>query len=681
MRSVGTKLFLLIFSSILVCVLFVGMFSYFTARDIIEKKVAASSGQTIHQTAGKLDVMFQNYEDMSLQLVFDNDIQTSLSTINSQRSDDYERFEAIKKVETKVQSLILSSKTIYAGHLIPYKGGMNSLSGGSSALHYDAVKDEAWFQESIALEGRLMWLPTRPDGYDGKSEPTFGLTRLVKSTASNEAVFVLLLEFKYSELESQLKGLELGQDSVVRIVDGDNSVIYSDKIEELTQTSAVTIPKELGQEPGSQRTTDGNGSEVLSVFSKLKLMDWRLTGSIPVNELVKDAKRISDLTWLMALIAAILAAGIGYLVIRMIAMPLIQLRNLMKEGEKGNLAVRSKLVKSDEIGQLAQSFNQMMTQITSLVDQTNKSAREVLRTAGELTDASNKTSVAANEIAAATEEIAGGATSLASEAERGSDLTENIGDQLKVVIQANVEMVSSAGEVESVSQQGTKYMGVLIEKTGMTEEMTRSMVEKVDRLKESTRSIRKILDVMNNLTKQTNILSLNATIEAARAGAAGKGFMVVADEIRKLAEQSRQSIEVVGQITETIQREIDETVNVLSEAYPIFQEQIESVKEANQLFYSVQSQMSQFVQRLDSVTSSITELDQSQNVLADAMGNVSAVAQQSSATSEEVASLSNEQRSISEGLVNLSNRLESVSKELKESLSRFHTEEKAAGGK
>src|SRR3981081_2815600 len=110
--------------------------------------------------------------------------------------------------------------------------------------------------------------------------------------------------------------------------------------------------------------------------------------------------------------------------------------------------------------------------------------------------------------------------------------------------------------------------------------MIRSMVDKVDNLKDSTRSIRKILDVLNNMTKQTNILSLNGTIDAARAGASGKGFMVVADEIRKLADQSRQSIDVVGQITETITKEIDETVKVLSNATPIFQEQIESVKEA-----------------------------------------------------------------------------------------------------
>jgi len=332
------------------------------------------------------------------------------------------------------------------------------------------------------------------------------------------------------------------------------------------------------------------------------------------------------------------------------------------------------LNKSDEIGQLSQSFDLMMTQITSLVDQTNRTAQEVLTTAGELSDASRKTAISAKEIAVATEEIANGATSLAVEAERGSDLTDNMGNRMGQVNEAGQQMVSSAAEVEQSSEKGTRYMAELIEKTGLTEEMTRNMVQKVDKLKDSTRSIRKILDVLNNVAKQTNILSLNATIEAARAGAAGKGFMVVANEIRKLAEQSRQSIDVVAQITETIQGEIDDTVGVLSEAYPIFQEQIDSVKEANQIFLSVQSQMSRFVNHLDVVTISVDQLGETQNVLSEAMSNVSAVAQQSSATSEEVASLSNEQLSISDNLVQLSNKLETVSNHLKESLSVFHTD-------
>jgi methyl-accepting chemotaxis protein len=242
---------------------------------------------------------------------------------------------------------------------------------------------------------------------------------------------------------------------------------------------------------------------------------------------------------------------------------------------------------------------------------------------------------------------------------------------MKTVVQSNLEMGQAASGVHQSSEQGIQYMSELIMKTNKTEQMTRSMVEKVDKLKDSTRSIRKILDVLGNISKQTNILSLNATIEAARAGVAGKGFMVVADEIRKLADQSRQSIEVVGQITETIQREIDETVSVLSDAYPIFQEQIVSVKEADSIFKQVQTQMGGFIHQLDGVTDSIQKLDRSQHVLSDAMSNVSAVAEQSSATSQEVASLSAEQTNISSGLVKLSDTLEELSNSLKESLSKF----------
>jgi methyl-accepting chemotaxis protein len=377
----------------------------------------------------------------------------------------------------------------------------------------------------------------------------------------------------------------------------------------------------------------------------------------------------------MVLIAGVIATAIGYLVVRSIAQPLVTLRNLMVEGSKGNLTVRSNLKnRSDEIGELSESFNEMMAQISELAKQTALSAAEVLHTATDLTDASRKTAISAKEIAVATEEIANGATSLAVEAERGSDITGHMNDQMKNVIEANGQMAGSAVAVEKASEQGTVYMSQLIQKTGMTEEMTRSMVEKVDALKDSTGSIVKILDVLNNLTKQTNILSLNATIEAARAGAAGKGFMVVADEIRKLADQSRQSIDVVGQITAKIQGEIEETVQVLSEAYPLFHEQIASVREANQIFLTVRGQMGQFVEKLELATNSINELNQSQTVLSDAMTSVSAVAEEASATSEEVASLSSEQLGISEGLVVLSEKLDAVSKGLQESLSRFKVE-------
>src|SRR5690606_35189409 len=363
--------------------------------------------------------------------------------------------------------------------------------------------------------------------------------------------------------------------------------------------------------------------------------------------------------------------GIGFLVMFMVSRPLRKLRRLMNEGEKGNLTVRSNIRQRDEIGHVSESFNRMMEQITELVRQTNRIADEVLDTAAELAEASRKTAASAKEIAVATEEIAKGATNLATESERGTEMTAHIGGQVQAVIRENEEMGQAAAIVEDSGRRGAEYMAELLTKTARTEEMTRSMTARVEKLKESTGSIRQILEVLNNITKQTNILSLNATIEAARAGAAGKGFAVVADEIRKLADQSRQSIGVVGEIVENIQRELDETVGVMAEANPLFQEQIASVREATEIFADVRVRMNDFVQRLEQATAAVGRLEEAQHALNLAMTNVSAVAEESSATSEEVASLSHEQQNVSDELVRLSSRLEAASRGLRESLSKF----------
>ncbi|QHT64014.1 methyl-accepting chemotaxis protein [Paenibacillus lycopersici] len=673
-KSVGLMLFLIIFCAILICVLGVGLFSYSTSKSIIKDKVAESSSVALAQSNGKLELMFKNYEALSMQILLDKNVQDMLIAYHK-ATDDYDKFDLMKKLSDTIQSYILGNQTIVGAAILPINGKSNAVTIGSTNITSEDASKADWFQSVVDGQGRLVWLPSKAKGYSDKgTEPTFAMGRVMKNTVNNEGNFIMLVEIKLHEIGNQLDDLKLGEGSEALILDAKNNVIYSSDEAQLGQPSPIAISEEqLKKSAGSMTTSDSDGDEVLAMYNKFETTGWNMLGTVPVKELVKDAKQIRNATYIMAGIAALLAIGIGLLVIRMVAIPLVRLRNLMNEGERGNLTVRSTLNKKDEIGQLAQSFNQMMAQITVLVTQTNQSAQDVLVTAGELSDASKKTAISAKEIAVATEEIANGATSLAVEAEKGSDLTSEIGQQMQQVTSANQEMGVAASEMEKASQQGTVYMGTLIEKTGLTEEMTRSMVEKVDKLKESTGSIRKILDVLNNITKQTNILSLNATIEAARAGTAGKGFMVVADEIRKLADQSRQSIDVVGQITEAIQKEIDETVNVLSNAYPIFQEQIQSVKEANQIFLTVQGQMGEFVGRLGSVTTSIGTLERSQVVLSEAMGNVSAVAEESSATSQEVASLSNEQTNISEGLVRLSDKLETVSTGLKETLSRFRT--------
>ncbi|WP_420852230.1 methyl-accepting chemotaxis protein [Paenibacillus hamazuiensis] len=667
-KSVGMKLFIMFFVSILFFVLTVGLTSYNISKGVIQRKVADASEQTVIQAGQKLDLLYGIYEDLSLQIMLDNDLKKMLDDKETINKSSYDYLQLRKSLSDKLNVFIYSNKTIRSLHLLSKEGEPITSSGSGS--FQNSVQNEEWFKKIIDANGKALWLETKPKGYaDQSGAPTFAIGRSLKSSSNNNVQAVMLMEIGIDTLGKEVDQINMGEGGITSIATGKNKVVYTEN-KDLIGADSTTPLTEAALQENSGNLLSAKG-DMQIVYYKSAKTDWFLVGAMPVGELVKDAKVIQGMTWLMAFIAAIIAVIIGFVVARQIGRPIVMIRNLMKEGEQGNLRVRTNINRQDEIGQLGASFNQMMEKITALVQQTNLSAQEVLSTSTELSEASKKTAMSAKEIAVATEEIAGGASSLAVESERGNELTAQIGQQMKEVIQSNVQMGTAASEVHKSSEQGIQYMSELIQKTNKTEQMTRSMVEKVDKLKESTRSIRKILEMLNNITKQTNILSLNATIEAARAGAAGKGFMVVADEIRKLADQSRQSIEVVGQITETIQREIDETVGVLSQAYPIFQEQIGSVKEADEIFKQVQDQMGGFINQLEEVTESIQKLDQSQVVLSDAMSNVSAVAEESSATSEEVASLSNEQLNISNGLVKLSEKLEELSNSLKESLSKF----------
>jgi methyl-accepting chemotaxis protein len=672
LRSVGATLFLFIFISIIACVLSVGIVAYNTSTDIVRDYASSTSQETIVQGAGKMDSVFEQYSVGAQMFMTDPVFQQEIRTLRSSR-DDGEKAQAGRMIDERVNAFWKSNPAISRILIIPTDDRGTMITNGEKlgASYVEKARKYDWYNQALEAKGNEVWIESPLDGfYDIPVDPAIGVAFAMKGSISSVPQYVLLMELKLKEIKEKLGKISLGDDSHIVIVNNSNQMIIPEDLSQYGKPASVKL-QEKPEDQGVFETTTSSGDKVLAIHSKFAKSDWRLVGTLPVDALLTGADQIYRFTVIITIIAACVAALLGLLVVMLIARPLGRLRNLMNEGERGNLRVRMKLKRKDEIGQVAESFNSMMAEITSLVQQTSHSAQEVLHTAAELTASSHKTAGSAKEIAVATEEIAGGATSLAVEAERGNDLTQTIQEQMQKVIDANKQMELAAAQVESAGQQGTEYMMKLIQKTGMTEDLTRDMVGKVDQLRDSTSSILKILDVLNNLTKQTNILSLNATIEAARAGSAGKGFMVVADEIRKLADQSRQSIDVVAQITDTIQQQIDDTVDVLSNAYPLFQEQIASVKESNQIFLTVQGQMGLFVGSMEAVTNAIGTLEQSQIVLAEAMGNVSAVAEQSSATSEQVASLSSEQLNISDGLVQLSARLEEVSIQLQQSLTRF----------
>ncbi|SMG35516.1 methyl-accepting chemotaxis protein [Paenibacillus aquistagni] len=674
-KSIGAKLFIIFVVSILVFVVTVGIISYTVSKQAIESKVSEASYQTMIQGAEKINMRVSQYLTMSMQVMFDPNLVEYLKKGMKMEDYTYAMIENQNNIKSSLQNYTISNDLLQEIYLVPLDGKRLTYNSNGYQIKTEDIVKHDWFQKVVDANGAVVWLETMPSGLADLKQPTFGLAREMRDSGTGKADYVIIMEISLNALSESLQSLELGEGSELRVINPEGRIMYAADEAEYTQPAPEWMVPQKDEKAkewtGSSFVRNSDGEQMLTVYHQIKTNGWLLIGEIPVKELVKDANKILVVTLICVLAATLIALVIGWFVMRMISKPLHSLRELMNEGAQGNLAVRAKTNSEDEIGTLSKAFNTMMEQITGLVKQTESNASAVLATAEALSEASRSTAVSAREIAVATEEIAKGATSLAVEAERGHDLTYNMANQMKSVVEANTGMEQSVQEVESASNNGVSNMGALMQRTGTTEEMMRSLAHKVNELGGSTKSIRQIIVVLNNMSKQTNILSLNATIEAARAGAAGKGFMVVADEIRKLADETHTSLDTVASITDQIEKEIHETVEALSSAFPIFEQQTDAVRDTDQIFTQVQNKMEGMVSNLDHVTSNIQRLNEAQTSLIEAMSNVSAVAEEASATSEEVASLSGEQLNISSHLVELSQQLEEVSSSLKASLTKF----------
>ncbi|MEF2964754.1 methyl-accepting chemotaxis protein [Paenibacillus sp. M1] len=667
-KSVGARLFFIFFFAMLAFVLSLGLVSYQMSKRTIEQNAVLSNRQTVNQTAEKLDLTLRRYEDSLQQSLFGGEIQDLVRKGSLKSTDARQQIVIKQKLTSALGNWAFSNSGVLGVCLIPESDAMQSVTSGMTEEGFlKSAKEAEWFREALAAGGSV-WMAGSAAGEGQGTSSAFHLVKALPG--SGREGYVIVANIKTSILTEELNKINLGGQSTVQLVAEDHRLIASSAeagqagYEDMLGTAATG-------EDGSVRGTNAAGENMLTVYGTLGSTGWKLVNVIPVGELVKDAKKILLTTYLTAIVVAFLAVFVGLWMARTIAGPLNRMKELMRQAAKGDLRVRMTRRSRDEIGELSLSFNEMLDQITALVDQTGGTALEVLETAYELGEISRKTAGAAKEIAGATEQIAAGASSMAQEAERGSDLTGQMSGRIGEFVAANREMSGAAADVGSSSERGIGQLLSLEREADLTGRKTEALVDKVNGLKAATLSVLKVLDVMQNITNRTSILSLNASIEAARAGASGKGFMVVAGEIRALAEQSRESIDMVGRIADGIMNEMNETVQALSEVTPQFDRQREAVRETNGIFHDVRERMEAFIVRLTEVTASVGQLEEAQLILSDSMSNVSAVAEQSSAASEEVASLSGEQQAVSEQLVQLSGKLELASVRLKEKLSLF----------
>ncbi|EFU42596.1 methyl-accepting chemotaxis sensory transducer [Paenibacillus vortex V453] len=669
-RAVGMKLFVIFFATIVLLSSALGLLSYFISKDTVMDQVSEATSGQMMQAADKLDFLLSQYEATSRQWALDTVLREDLVTVSSSDIGIREKTEAENRIREKLNGTASSDGRMQGMRLVApslsAQGSYNStgLLGLSSA---DSIKSK--IDQIIQADGEPVWFPTETKGFmENEKSPTMTMGRLLKNLKNPNAQYILLMDIKDQAVGEVLANLKIGHNGQMRIVAADNRIVHDMDPAQLMQPSTITVP-EGAAEGGTYYTAN----EQMVVYTPLKTAPWYMVGFAPVSDFVKATDKLLTVTLVVIAAAILVAVLIGYYMMRTIGRPLNQMCSLMEEGEQGNLRVRTDFQRVDEIGRLGHSFNQMMEQISALVDQTNASAKEVLATAEELAEASRGTSLTAGEIAAAMEQIAQGSGSLAMEAERENQLAENIGVQMSKVSDSNQVIEAAADRVLRVTGEGALHMDSLVEKSTRINQVNRAIVQNAEKLKDNTSSIHRILELMSEITHQTNVLSINATIEAARAGAAGSGFMVVANEVRSLADRSKESIQTVGAMILDIRTEVQGSVDALTSASPLFDEQLHSVQEAQGVFDNVRHEMDTLLTEISESTHAIEGLIESQLTLTDSISEASSIVQETSAATEEVASMSSEQFKVSEKLVVLSSRLEELSESLRQSLVKFRT--------
>ena len=208
-----------------------------------------------------------------------------------------------------------------------------------------------------------------------------------------------------------------------------------------------------------------------------------------------------------------------------------------------------------------------------------------------------------------------------------------------------------------------------------TIEITSKVKDDVRLLETSSTEIKKFVAIIADIAEQTNLLSLNASIEAARAGEAGRGFSVVAEEIRKLADGSRQAAEEINKVVEIIEKQTGDTVETAKKAEKIVEKQAETVGATKEAFHKIYCATEEVIESVDNVKVKVKGMNKERAGTLEAISSISAVSEETAASSSNVFSIAESQKETVPLLTRASDELKIKMEKLKQAVSVFKTTE------
>ena len=352
--------------------------------------------------------------------------------------------------------------------------------------------------------------------------------------------------------------------------------------------------------------------------------------------------------------------------------PIINLEQGAKQLAAGDLRQPPIPVESsDEIGSLTGAFNEMQKSLKSLITHMSSTSEQVASSSEELTAGAHQAAQAATNVAETVVEVAGGMDKQLTnidDAKRNVDAAfidiQNMTEQAKEAAQDSARTKEAAVHGETLMQGAMQRMEQI-------EASVMSSAEVVKKLGENSKQIGQIVESISAIADQTNLLALNAAIEAARAGEAGRGFSVVAEEVRKLAEQSQQSAEEIKNRISVIQDDTADAVVSMENGTNEVQQGTQAIREVGEQFAEIMSMVSNIEAKMQGISGSVDKVSTNTQNIVSAVDDIDTVSRKTAEHTQTISAAAEEQSASSQEIASASQSLATLATDLQTAVGKF----------
>ena len=377
---------------------------------------------------------------------------------------------------------------------------------------------------------------------------------------------------------------------------------------------------------------------------------------------------------IIAMIAcAVVLIGTSIAITKAVTTPLnnmIHICNKLRDGDfrdKGHTAEP----RGDEFGLMNTAVFDMRTTINQLMKKTSATAEQLAASSEELTASAHQSAQASEQVA---QSVTNSAAAVAEQQQNVSDAMDAIShamNSIKALNEASVVVGEKVDEAAKQAAYGSTAIETAVNKILSVEKIVNISAGTVDKLGQRSKEIGQIVEAISGIAEQTNLLALNAAIEAARAGEHGRGFAVVADEVRKLAEESQKAAQKIASLIGAIQQDTDDAVASMHEGSVAVKEGTKSVEELRTSFENIGNASGQVTDRTRSMENDIKSVSDDTNLIQTRSEKISENSNRVASEMESVSAASEEQSASAGEIASASDALANLAQDLQNSLQHF----------